>query len=193
MTVRSVDDLQLVTRPDFDPNHGILDLGGGATLGIGGLSTPDAFRVQISENQAVVGFPKFGTIGVGFDAEDDGNTNLPYSVRPALIADHIDHNRCAGGDEAVPRDVVLAAITLIRDAVGRLKAYGVCCRFCMSRARVAADAGEPDPTVGLEPHWHDDCPLPGALELSAYEAKREAERGRDADGWLNPWPDEDEL
>lgn len=39
-----------------------------------------AYRVRLSEKQAIVGFPKFGTIGIGFAVEDDDwNTNLPYS------------------------------------------------------------------------------------------------------------------
>jgi len=37
------------------------------------------FRVKLSDEQAVVGFPKFGTIGIGFAKEDDWNTNLPYT------------------------------------------------------------------------------------------------------------------
>lgn len=33
------------------------------------------FRVPLSENQAVVGFQKFGTVGIGFQHEIDWNTN----------------------------------------------------------------------------------------------------------------------
>lgn len=41
------------------------------------------FRVKLTDKQAIVGFPKFGTIGIGFQVEDyDWNTNLPFSCEP---------------------------------------------------------------------------------------------------------------
>ena len=37
-----------------------------------------AYRVKLSDKQAMLGFPKFGTIGIGFAIEEDWNTNLPF-------------------------------------------------------------------------------------------------------------------
>lgn len=74
------------------------------------------YRVKLSETQSVVGFPKFGTIGIGFAVEDDWNTNLPYSCGTAEIATHIGHNK---GDDAIADDDVLAAIKLIQDAAAQ--------------------------------------------------------------------------
>lgn len=74
----------------------------GATLGLGRVVaefTPPIdedywlARVDVGGGQALVAFPKFGTIGIGFAREEDWNTNLPYSCEPAEIYSHIKHNR----------------------------------------------------------------------------------------------------
>ena len=71
------------------------------------------YRVMVSDTQAVVGFPKFGTIGIGFMVEDDWNTNLPYTSDATRIRKHIWHNR---GGESITKDVVDRAIELIQAA-----------------------------------------------------------------------------
>jgi hypothetical protein len=73
-----------------------------------------AYRVRLSETQAIVGFPKFGTIGIGFAVEDDWNTNLPYQHCSAeAIFDHIKRNK---GDDSIRDEDCLAAIQLVREA-----------------------------------------------------------------------------
>lgn len=72
------------------------------------------YRVMLGERQAIVGFPKFTTIGIGFAVEDDWNTNLPYTQDAAAIFDHIKHNK---GDDGISDDDCLAAIRMIQDAV----------------------------------------------------------------------------
>jgi hypothetical protein len=74
------------------------------------------YRVVVSDGQAVVGFPKFGTIGIGFAVEEDWNTNLPYTNPARRILDHIGHNR---GPDAPADEVLLSAIDLIRHAAMR--------------------------------------------------------------------------
>lgn len=76
------------------------------------------FRVQLSDKQAVVGFPKFSTIGIGFQKEEDWNTNLPYSCEAEKIYEHIKHNQ---GDESVPAESVIEAIKLIQAAAAEYK------------------------------------------------------------------------
>jgi hypothetical protein len=91
------------------------------TRPIGGIAmmTPDidedywAYRVRLSDTQAVVGFPKFMTIGVGFAVEEDWNTNFPYTCGTEEIFQHIKHNK---GDDAIADDDVRAAIALIQEA-----------------------------------------------------------------------------
>jgi hypothetical protein len=85
------------------------------------MTTPDldenywAYRVRLTDSQAVLGFPKFFTIGIGFAVEDnDWNTNLPYTSSTEKIFNHIIKNK---GDEAIPDEDVCEAIRLIQEAV----------------------------------------------------------------------------
>ena len=72
------------------------------------------YRVRLTDRQAVLGFPKFHTVGIGFAVEDDWNTNLPYTCDATEIYEHIAHNK---GDDSISRDDCIAAIRLIQDAV----------------------------------------------------------------------------
>jgi hypothetical protein len=86
-----------------------------------------AYRVKLNDRQAVLAFPKFGTIGIGFAVEDDWNTNLPYTCETIDIVSHIWHNVDSGkpaGDEfgEVEGDditvaQVYAAVGAIQDAI----------------------------------------------------------------------------
>jgi hypothetical protein len=73
------------------------------------------YRVVLSERQAIVGFPKFGTVGIGFAVEDaDWNTNLPYTCEADEIFAHIAENK---GDDTIPDADCLRAIEMVREAV----------------------------------------------------------------------------
>lgn len=98
-----------------DQADGTAKLGGGAVL-LTPMVDDDywAYRVQVSPTQAIVAFPKFSTIGVGFAVEEDWNTNLPYTVGAERIWEHIEHNK---GDESVPDERCLAALRMVVDAV----------------------------------------------------------------------------
>jgi hypothetical protein len=93
------------------------------TVGVGGgvvMITPMidedywAYRVRLTETQSVLGFPKFGTVGIGFAKEEDWNTNLPYTCDADEIREHIWHNR---GDESITAERVYEAIRMIQRAV----------------------------------------------------------------------------
>lgn len=73
-----------------------------------------AYRVKLSDTQAIVGFPKFGTIGIGFAVEEDRNTNFPYTVDAEETFEHI---ACNKGDDAIARETCIAAIEMIQAAV----------------------------------------------------------------------------
>lgn len=86
-----------------------------------------AYRVRLNDRQSVVGFPKFGTIGIGFAVEEDWNTNLPYTCETIEIVSHIWHNvdseKPQGdefgeveGDDITVADVY-AAVGAIQDAI----------------------------------------------------------------------------
>jgi hypothetical protein len=85
------------------------------------LATPSldenywSYRVRLSENQAVLGFPKMMTIGIGFEKEaEDWNTNLPWWAPSDKILKHIIVNK---GDSSIKDKDVLTAIKMIREAV----------------------------------------------------------------------------
>ena len=91
------------------------------TVQLGGLMmTPPidedywAYRVKLTDRQAIVGFPKFGTIGIGFAVEDDWNTNLPYSVETEQIFRHIARNK---GDDSISDEDVKTAIKMVQEAI----------------------------------------------------------------------------
>lgn len=74
-----------------------------------------SYRVRLGDKQqAIIAFPKFGTIGIGFAQEEDWNTNLPYTCASFEIFDHIKHNK---GDDAISDADVLEAIRLVRAAI----------------------------------------------------------------------------
>lgn len=72
-----------------------------------------AYRVRLTERQALLGFPKFGTIGIGFDQEEDWNANLPYGMDTEQVFQHIKHNK---GDDSIADDDVREAIRMIQAA-----------------------------------------------------------------------------
>lgn len=74
-----------------------------------------AYRVRVGDGQAIVAFPKFMTIGVGFAIEEDWNTNLPWTCGAQEIFNHISHNK---GDESITDEVCIKAIEMIQAAIG---------------------------------------------------------------------------
>lgn len=75
------------------------------------------YRVAVSENQAIVGFPKFNTVGIGFQIEEDWNTNLPYTEKAETILNHIWHNRGKGNNGTTFRQRCLDAIRMIQQTI----------------------------------------------------------------------------
>lgn len=75
------------------------------------------FRVKVHEKQAILGFPKFGVIGVGFAIEEDWNTNLPSRVPAERIYSHIKHNK--GWDE-IPDERCIEAIRMIQKIANQI-------------------------------------------------------------------------
>lgn len=80
------------------------------------------YRVIITDDQALQGFPKFFTVGIGFAIEDDWNCNLPFSSSAEYIRQHIWHNRGPSIPDT-PEGValVIRGIELIQEAVAQDK------------------------------------------------------------------------
>ncbi len=95
--------------------------------GSGKLATPPIdgsywrYRVKLSDRQAIVGFPKFGTIGIAFQSEEDCNTNLPFTCAADRIYRHIRVNQ---GDDSIEEETVLRAICMVQEAAARDVANG---------------------------------------------------------------------
>lgn len=72
------------------------------------------YRVKVSNDQAIIGFPKFRTIGIGFEKEDtEEDTNLPYTCNTRTIFNHIKKNK---GDDSIPDSSCIQAIQMIQEA-----------------------------------------------------------------------------
>jgi hypothetical protein len=116
-------ELQTKNQEDLSPIFG--DKGGkGGFL----MLTPPigesywSHRIALSEKQAIVAFPKFGTIGIGFQQEDtDWNTNLPYQCPAEEIFRHISKNK---GDESISDADCIEAIRIIQSAILKSKQIG---------------------------------------------------------------------
>jgi len=79
------------------------------------------FRVKLgNKGQAIVGFPKFGVIGIGFAMETDWNTNLPSNCDTDEIFNHIAHNK---GDNNILDSDVKIAIGMVQKAAKRWEKY----------------------------------------------------------------------
>lgn len=92
---------------------------GTVIFGAGVMMTPAIdedywqYRVVLTAKQSIVGFPKFGTIGIGFAVEEDWNTNLPYTCETQKIWNHIKGNKGV----KIPDSDCIAAIAMIQEAV----------------------------------------------------------------------------
>jgi hypothetical protein len=79
------------------------------------------FRVPLYKDQALVAFPKFTTIGIGFQIEDDWNTNLPYTSDAEGLYEHIEHNRLY---EEITKEMIIEAINLLKPLCDNFKKGG---------------------------------------------------------------------
>lgn len=102
-----------------DPTRPLAKLGVHVTPPLNG--TFWLMRVPLTPNQAIVTFPKMGSMGVGFQVEkEDWNTNLPSSCAPGEIYDHIKVN--AGSDKSITRYRCIKAIRMLQNAIEVMKA-----------------------------------------------------------------------
>ena len=71
-----------------------------------------------SWSPTAVGFPKFMQIGIGFQQEEDWNSNLPSTTSAEDIFNHIKDNK---GDDSIPDERCIEAIEMIRTAATAYK------------------------------------------------------------------------
>lgn len=114
-------DLKVEINILSEDKTGLIETSGGGLI----MFTPPiskdywSFRVRISDQQAIVAFPKFGTFGIGFQIEDyDWNTNLPYTVPANEIYNHIKGNK---GDRTVSKSLCVTAIEMLQEVIAKYK------------------------------------------------------------------------
>ena len=113
--------LVLEMNKNFVEDKGIEDLAKQGILITPPLGEEDywLFRVKLTKKQAIIGFPKFFTIGIGFEVEgDDWNTNLPYQCEAEEIYNHIKKNK---GDSKITKAKCIKAIEMIQKEAAKLK------------------------------------------------------------------------
>lgn len=89
-------ELKLEINENALPDQKPVDLEGGKQVLVCPPLDEDywLYRVPVTEDQALVAFPKFGTIGIGFQKEEvDWNLNLPAVEDAAVIYGHIISNK----------------------------------------------------------------------------------------------------
>lgn len=106
--------LELEFRDDYH-GHTHSFKSGGLTVMMTPMIDEDywVFRVKLHEDQAIVAFPKFGTMGIGFAIEEDWNTNLPYQCTTKKICQHIWENRKYN---EITEEMCLKAIEMLQKA-----------------------------------------------------------------------------
>jgi len=73
------------------------------------------YRVKLYKNQAIVAFPKFGLIGIGFAIEEtDWNTNLPSDCSSEEIYQHI---KCNKKYKQITKKMIIEAIDIIKEQI----------------------------------------------------------------------------
>lgn len=77
------------------------------------------FRVKVHDDQAIVGFPKMMTIGIGFAKEDNWNLNLPYkNTRAEDLYEYIKANKRYA---SIPDELCIKAIKMIQKVAGEME------------------------------------------------------------------------
>lgn len=72
------------------------------------------YRIKLSAQQAMIGFPRDGTIEIAFENETVLDRSVPYNLfAPDLIYDHIQVNK---GDDGIWDDTCIQAIQFIVEA-----------------------------------------------------------------------------
>lgn len=80
------------------------------------------FRVKLYKDQAVLGFPKYGLIGVGMAQEEEGNVNKPLEKdsSPEANANMIySHIKCNKKYKSITMQMIKDAIILIGNGAAK--------------------------------------------------------------------------
>jgi hypothetical protein len=87
--------LKVEINAQFAQRNNIVPIAGNGTM-ITPLMIDETywlFRVKLYRDQAIVGFPKYETVAIGFAQEEVWNTNFPYIYDTLKIYEHIKVNK----------------------------------------------------------------------------------------------------
>lgn len=112
-------DLQLQVNSNDIEDPGLFQVGETSVMMTPPVGDEDywLFKVMVSDTQSIVGFPKFMQVGIGFQQEEDWNSNLPSTSSAEKIFDHISDNK---GDDSIPDERCIRAIEMIKAAAAKL-------------------------------------------------------------------------
>lgn len=106
--------LELEFRNEFKPAASTFQVGNTQVMITPPISEDYwVFRIKLYKDQALIAFPKFTTLGIGFAIEDDWNTNLPYRTDAIGIYNHIKHNKLY---KQISKQMCIDAITILQKA-----------------------------------------------------------------------------
>jgi hypothetical protein len=102
-------------KKGFEPSKDCIKVGNGIIMFTPSINSEYyIMRVVLYKNQALVAFPKFGLIGVGFAIEESNwNTNLPYQVPAERLYRHIRQNKKY---RAITKAMCLEGLKLLQEA-----------------------------------------------------------------------------
>lgn len=111
--------MKLEINAKFAPTDSPIKMSNGGVVMVTPPLDEDYWLARVAfKRNALVCFPKFSTIGIGFQKEHDWNTNLPYTQPTDEIWNHIRHNK---NDSSITPDLGKSAIKLLQDYARSLK------------------------------------------------------------------------
>ena len=101
-------------KKGFEPSKDCIRLSGGIIMFTPAINEDYyIMKVNLYKDQALVAFPKFGLIGIGFAQESDWNSNLPYQVPAERLYKHIRSNKKY---RAITKQMCLEGLKLLQEA-----------------------------------------------------------------------------
>ena len=112
-------------KEGFQPSNDTIKTNGGIIMFTPSINSEYyIMRVVLYKDQALVAFPKFGLIGVGFAIEEGSwNTNLPYQVEAERLYRHIRRNKKY---RAITKQTCLEGLKLLQEACRKYEFQETC-------------------------------------------------------------------
>ena len=128
-------------KKGFEPSKDTIRTNGGLIMFTPSINSEYyIMRVVLYKDQALVAFPKFGLIGIGFAIESDWNTNLPYQVEAERLYRHI---RCNKKYRAITKQTCLEGLKLLQEACKKYEFQETCKQHKAEKESIKLNVGSP--------------------------------------------------